>query len=42
LWPVLAGLVLFVGWRVFASATEPRWPMVVAYLAIVLLMLKFA
>jgi hypothetical protein len=41
-WPLLAATVLFVGWHVTVSATEPRWPMVVAYLAIVLLILSKA
>ena len=30
-WPLLAALVLFVGWHVVMSAPEPRWPALVLF-----------
>lgn len=41
-WPLLAAAVLFVGWHVVVAATEPRWPMLLIYLLLVLGILKMA
>lgn len=41
-WLPLAALVLIVGWFVVTSASEPRWPVVIGYVILVILILKNA
>lgn len=41
-WFLLAAVVLSVGWHVVVAATEPRWPMLLIYLLLVLGILKMA
>lgn len=42
IWPLLAVAVLSVGWYVVVAATEPRWPMLLVYLLLILGVLKMA
>ncbi len=41
-WPILAGIILFVGWQVVTLASEPRWPFFVMYVLLVILILMNA
>jgi pimeloyl-ACP methyl ester carboxylesterase len=41
-WPLLAAIILFAGWHVVTSATEPRLPFLVLYGLLVLLILMNA
>jgi hypothetical protein len=39
-WPLLALTVILVGWHVVTAAAEPRWPFFVAYVALLLMILR--
>jgi len=39
LWAVLGWLIIWVGWNVVMSAPEPRWPMLFAYVGLLLALL---
>jgi hypothetical protein len=39
-WPVLAFVVVMVGWHVTTAAIEPRWPFFIAYVVLLLLILR--
>lgn len=39
-WPVLIFIVAFVGWHVVTAASEPRWPIFVGYVALLLMILR--
>ena len=39
-WPLLAFIVIFVGWHVITAAAEPRWPFFLAYVALLLMILR--
>lgn len=41
-WLPLAAAVLFVGWHFVVAATEPRWPLLLIYLLVILGILKMA
>lgn len=39
-WPLLAFIVVMVGWHVITAASEPRWPIFLAYTILLLLILR--
>jgi len=39
-WPLLAFIIIMVGWHVTTAAAEPRWPFFVAYVALLLTILR--
>lgn len=39
-WPLLAIVIVVVGWHVVTAAAEPRWPIFVAYAVLLLLILR--
>lgn len=41
-WPLLALAIVWTGWHVVMSATEPRWPMALGYLLLLTLILRSA
>jgi len=39
-WPLLAFVIVMVGWHVTTAAVEPRWPFFLAYVALLLMILR--
>jgi alpha-beta hydrolase superfamily lysophospholipase len=39
-WPLLVVVVVLVGWHVITAAAEPRWPLLVAYAGLLLMILR--
>ncbi|VTR66251.1 conserved membrane hypothetical protein [Desulfosarcina cetonica] len=39
-WPILAFIIVIVGWHVVTAAAEPRWPFFVAYVALLLMLMR--
>lgn len=39
-WPLLAAVIVYVGWHVVTAAPEPRWPFFLAYIGLLLVILK--
>lgn len=40
IWPFLVLIVVMVGWHVVTAASEPRWPFFLAYVALLLMILR--